>query len=84
MYCTNRLKTSWGHNTSHLSSHTTQYVHLFEDPVDTPAAVEVETREEKKERRKKEKTEQVAYKLEQFPSTQLENQRTSRAFKLTG
>jgi len=42
-----------------------QYVHLFEDPVDTPAAVEVETREEKKERRKKEKTEQVAYKLEQ-------------------
>jgi U1 small nuclear ribonucleoprotein len=42
-----------------------QYVHLFEDPVDTPAAVEVETRDEKKERRKKEKTEQVAYKLEQ-------------------
>jgi len=42
-----------------------QYVHLFEDPVDTPAALQVETREEKKERRKREKAEQVAYKLEQ-------------------
>lgn len=38
---------------------------LFEDPVDTPAPVKVETREERKERRKKEKSEQVAYKLEQ-------------------
>jgi len=42
-----------------------QYVHLFEDPVDTPAPVEVETREQRRERRKKEKAEQVAYKLEQ-------------------
>ena len=42
-----------------------QYVHLFEDPIDTPAPVEVETRDERKERRKKEKAEQVAYKLEQ-------------------
>jgi len=42
-----------------------QYVHLFEDPVDTPAPVQVECREERKERRKKEKSEQVAYKLEQ-------------------
>ena len=42
-----------------------QYVHLFEDPVDTPAPVQVETREERRERRKKEKAEQVAYKLEQ-------------------
>lgn len=42
-----------------------QYVHLFEDPVDTPAPVQVETREERKERRKREKAEQVAYKLEQ-------------------
>lgn len=42
-----------------------QYVHLFEDPVDTPAPVEVERREERRERRKKEKAEQVAYKLEQ-------------------
>lgn len=42
-----------------------QYVHLFEDPVDTPAAIQVETRDERKERRKKEKSEQVAYKLEQ-------------------
>lgn len=42
-----------------------QYVHLFEDPVDTPAALQVETREERKERRKREKAEQVAYKLEQ-------------------
>jgi len=41
------------------------YVHLFEDPVDTPAPVKVETREERRERRKKEKAEQVAYKLEQ-------------------
>jgi len=42
-----------------------QYVHLFEDPVDTPAPVKVETREERRERRKREKAEQVAYKLEQ-------------------
>jgi len=42
-----------------------QYVHLFEDPVDTPAPIVVEGREERKERRKKEKSEQVAYKLEQ-------------------
>ena len=42
-----------------------QYVHLFEDPVDTPAPVEPELREERRERRKKEKAEQVAYKLEQ-------------------
>ena len=42
-----------------------QFVHLFEDPIDTPAPVEVETREERRERRKKEKAEQVAYKLEQ-------------------
>jgi len=42
-----------------------QYVHLFEDPVDTPAPVQVESRDERKERRKKEKSEQVAYKLEQ-------------------
>ena len=41
------------------------YVHLFEDPVDTPAPVGVETREERRERRKREKAEQVAYKLEQ-------------------
>jgi len=41
------------------------YVHLFEDPVDTPAPLKVETREERRERRKKEKAEQVAYKLEQ-------------------
>jgi len=42
-----------------------QYVHLFEDPVDTPAPVQVESRDERKDRRKKEKSEQVAYKLEQ-------------------
>jgi len=42
-----------------------QYVHLFEDPVDTPAKVEVEMREERRERKKREKAEQVAYKLEQ-------------------
>lgn len=42
-----------------------QYVHLFEDPVDTPAPTEVETREQRRDRRKKEKAEQVAYKLEQ-------------------
>ena len=42
-----------------------QFVHLFEDPIDTPAPVEVETREERRDRRKKEKAEQVAYKLEQ-------------------
>ena len=42
-----------------------QYVHLFEDPVDTPALVEVETRAQRRDRRKKEKAEQVAYKLEQ-------------------
>jgi len=42
-----------------------QHVHLFEDPVDTPAPVEVESREERQDRRKKEKAEQVAYKLEQ-------------------
>eukprot|EP00092_Neocalanus_flemingeri_P008725 GFUD01009396.1.p1 GENE.GFUD01009396.1~~GFUD01009396.1.p1 ORF type:complete len:364 (+),score=125.27 GFUD01009396.1:48-1139(+) len=41
------------------------YVHLFEDPVDTPPCVGVETREERRERRKREKAEQVAYKLEQ-------------------
>lgn len=42
-----------------------QYVHLFEDPGDTPDPVKVETREERRERRKREKAEQVAYKLEQ-------------------
>ena len=42
-----------------------QYVHLFEDPVETPALVEVETRAQRRDRRKKEKAEQVAYKLEQ-------------------
>ena len=42
-----------------------QFVHLFEDPIDTPAPVEVETRDERRDRRKKEKAEQVAYKLEQ-------------------
>jgi len=42
-----------------------QFVHLFEDPIDTPEKVEVETREERRDRRKKEKAEQVAYKLEQ-------------------
>lgn len=50
---------------THNYSGIAQFVHLFEDPVDTPATVEVETREERKERRKKEKSEQVAYKLEQ-------------------
>jgi len=50
---------------THNYSGIAQYVHLFEDPVDTPAPVQVETREERKERRKKEKSEQVAYKLEQ-------------------
>jgi len=42
-----------------------QYVHLFEDPIDTPPLTEVELRSERRERRKKEKAEQVAYKLEQ-------------------
>lgn len=42
-----------------------QYVHLFEDPVDTPAKVEVELRDERRDRKKREKAEQVAYKLEQ-------------------
>jgi len=50
---------------THNYSGMAQYVHLFEDPVDTPAVLKVETREERKERRKKEKSEQVAYKLEQ-------------------
>lgn len=42
-----------------------QYVHLFEDPVDTPPLTVVETRAERRDRRKKERAEQVAYKLEQ-------------------
>lgn len=42
-----------------------QYVHLFEDPADTPAPVIPEYREERMERKKKEKAEQIAYKLEQ-------------------
>jgi len=50
---------------THVYNGIAQYVHLFEDPVDTPPIVEVENREERKERRKKEKSEQVAYKLEQ-------------------
>ena len=36
-----------------------QYVHLFEDPVDTPPLTVVETRAERRDRRKKERAEQV-------------------------
>merc|ERR1711872_730073 len=54
-----------GKKVTHNYSGIAQFVHLFEDPVDTPAAVQVETRDERKDRRKKEKSEQVAYKLEQ-------------------
>lgn len=50
---------------THNYSGVAQFVHLFEDPVDTPAPIAAETRDERKERRKKEKSEQVAYKLEQ-------------------
>jgi len=50
---------------THNYSGIAQYVHLFEDPVDTPPLTVVETREERRERRKKERSEQVAYKLEQ-------------------
>jgi len=42
-----------------------QYLHLFEDPSETPPKPKVETREERMERKRKEKAEQVAYKLEQ-------------------
>lgn len=42
-----------------------QYVHLFEDPADTPAPIIPEGREERMERKKREKAEQIAYKLEQ-------------------
>lgn len=40
-------------------------VGLFEDPKDTPPPTRVETREERLERRRRERSEQVAYKLEQ-------------------
>jgi len=50
---------------THNYSGIAQYVHLFEDPVDTPPVTVVETREQRRERRKKERSEQVAYKLEQ-------------------
>jgi len=50
---------------THNYSGFAQYVHLFEDPVDTPPPVKVELREERLERKKREKAEQVAYKLEQ-------------------
>jgi len=42
-----------------------QYVHLFEDPADTPPPIIPEGREERMERKKREKAEQIAYKLEQ-------------------
>ena len=38
---------------------------IHQNPEDTPAPVQVETRDEKLERKKKEKLEQVQYKLEQ-------------------
>jgi len=50
---------------NHLYQGIAQYVHLFEDPVDTPPVTVVETREQRRDRRKKERAEQVAYKLEQ-------------------
>jgi len=50
---------------NHIYQGIAQYVHLFEDPVDTPPVTVVETREQRRERRKKERAEQVAYKLEQ-------------------
>ncbi|CAL8091650.1 unnamed protein product [Orchesella dallaii] len=42
-----------------------QYLHLFEDPSETPPKQKAETRDERMERKRKEKAEQVAYKLEQ-------------------
>ncbi|XP_017488645.1 PREDICTED: U1 small nuclear ribonucleoprotein 70 kDa-like, partial [Rhagoletis zephyria] len=42
-----------------------QYLHLFEDPKDTPPPTKIETREERLERKKREKQEQAAYIKEQ-------------------
>ncbi|XP_046910131.2 small ribonucleoprotein particle U1 subunit 70K isoform X2 [Dermatophagoides farinae] len=42
-----------------------QYLHLFEDPKDTPPAVKIETREERLERKQREKLERAAYIREQ-------------------
>uniref|UniRef100_A0A8D8V6T0 U1 small nuclear ribonucleoprotein 70 kDa n=1 Tax=Cacopsylla melanoneura TaxID=428564 RepID=A0A8D8V6T0_9HEMI len=50
---------------THGYSGIADYIHLFEDPKDTPPPTRVETREERLERRRRERAEQVAYKLEQ-------------------
>lgn len=42
-----------------------QYLKEFEDPKDTPPPTRVETKDERKERKRKERSEQIAYKLEQ-------------------
>ncbi|OTF72673.1 U1 small nuclear ribonucleoprotein 70 kDa-like protein, partial [Euroglyphus maynei] len=42
-----------------------QYLHLFEDPKDTPPPVKIETREERLERKQREKLERAAYIREQ-------------------
>ncbi|XP_055538918.1 U1 small nuclear ribonucleoprotein 70 kDa-like [Wyeomyia smithii] len=45
------------------------FLDLFEDPKDTPPPTRVETREERIERRRRERSEQVAYKLEREIAT---------------
>ena len=45
------------------------YVHLFEDPKDTPPKPVFETKEERRARRRKEKEELLAYKIEQGIAT---------------
>ncbi|MFH4974601.1 hypothetical protein AB6A40_001310 [Gnathostoma spinigerum] len=46
-----------------------QYVHLFENPKDTPPKPVFETKEERRQRRRKEKEELLAYKIEQGIAT---------------
>uniref|UniRef100_F1LA74 U1 small nuclear ribonucleoprotein 70 kDa n=1 Tax=Ascaris suum TaxID=6253 RepID=F1LA74_ASCSU len=46
-----------------------EYVHLFEDPKDTPPKPIFETKEERRARRRKEKEELLAYKIEQGIAT---------------
>uniref|UniRef100_A0A914WUT9 U1 small nuclear ribonucleoprotein 70 kDa n=1 Tax=Plectus sambesii TaxID=2011161 RepID=A0A914WUT9_9BILA len=42
-----------------------EYIHLFEDPKDTPPKPKIETKEERRERKRREKAELQAYKIEQ-------------------
>ncbi|VDK84585.1 unnamed protein product [Onchocerca ochengi] len=46
-----------------------EYIHLFEDPKDTPPKPVYETKEERRARRRKEKEELLAYKIEQGIAT---------------